>query len=165
EERVTVLWGPEDLSAFPYAAPPPGTPFTVGYLGNGNYWQGIETLARAARLVEHEGIRFHLAGFAPTVEHGFGGGNVVVPGPVRRADVPAVLSRCHVLVSPRIGDRATAGQYPQKLSTYLAAGRPVIASDVNDQAAVLALAECGLVVPPGDARALAAAIVRMRDLP
>jgi glycosyltransferase involved in cell wall biosynthesis len=91
--------------------------------------------------------------------------NVVLAGLVPRAQVPATLARCHVLVSPRIGNRVTAGQYPQKLSTYLAAGRPVIGSDVNDQANVLALARCGLTFTAGDADGLARAIVALRDLP
>lgn len=165
-EKVIALWGPEDLSAFPHCDPPPRRPFQVGYLGNGNHWQGLQTLGRAAKLLrKHKDIRFLLAGFVPETDQELAVDNVVLAGLVPRAHVPDVLARCHVLVSPRLGNTATAGQYPQKLSAYLAAGRPVIGSDVNDQADVLALAQCGSAFPAGDAEALAAAILRMRDLP
>jgi glycosyltransferase involved in cell wall biosynthesis len=55
------------------------------------------------------------------------------------------------------------GQMPTKLYDALAMERPVVVTDVSDMADV---AEgCGLVVPPGDMAALAAAIARLADDP
>lgn len=43
----------------------------------------------------------------------------------------------------------------------MAAGKPVVASDVDGLAEVVAAGETGLLVPPGDAESLAAALVRL----
>jgi glycosyltransferase involved in cell wall biosynthesis len=72
------------------------------------------------------------------------------------------LARCDVLLSPRKG-RAADVQYPFKLSSYLALGRPVIATDVSDQRRILEAARCGIVIPPGSPRAIAEAIRHLRD--
>lgn len=56
---------------------------------------------------------------------------------------------------------------PSKVLGYLAAGRPVVAAvDAESETArFLRRADAGIVVPPGDATALASAIVAMRDDP
>jgi glycosyltransferase involved in cell wall biosynthesis len=55
------------------------------------------------------------------------------------------------------------GQMPMKLYDALAMGKPVIVTDVSDMAATVI--GCGLVVPPRDVGALAAAIGRLADDP
>lgn len=54
---------------------------------------------------------------------------------------------------------------PLKLFEYMAAGRPVVASDLPAWADVVQDGETALLVPPGDADALAGAIARLRDDP
>ncbi|PZP34344.1 MAG: colanic acid biosynthesis glycosyltransferase WcaI [Roseateles depolymerans] len=51
---------------------------------------------------------------------------------------------------------------PSKLTGMLASGRPVIATARADTEIASVVATCGRVVPPGDARALAAAILDLR---
>ena len=57
--------------------------------------------------------------------------------------------------------------FPSKLISYLAAGRPVVCSAPQDSGAsrMVREAEAGLVVRPGDAAALAAAILRLAANP
>ena len=75
--------------------------------------------------------------------------------------VPALLADCRVAWIPlqRHGnyDRAV----PTKLVEAMAAGRPVVASDLGRMGAMVRAAGCGLVVPPADAPAHAAAIARL----
>jgi glycosyltransferase involved in cell wall biosynthesis len=52
---------------------------------------------------------------------------------------------------------------PIKLFEYMAAGLPIVASDLPNTRAVIARARCGLLVPPGDATAFANAISRLLD--
>lgn len=52
---------------------------------------------------------------------------------------------------------------PMKLFEYMASGRAIIASDLPSIAEVVKDSETALLVPPGDASALAAAIQRLRD--
>jgi len=50
---------------------------------------------------------------------------------------------------------------PSKLGGMLASGRPVIAAVRPDGAIATAVADAGIVVPPGDAAAIATAIVQL----
>jgi glycosyltransferase involved in cell wall biosynthesis len=65
----------------------------------------------------------------------------------RRADIFVLPSRTEV--------------FPVTLLEAMAAGLPVVATDVGAVRWILADGECGLVVPPGDAAALAEAIGRL----
>lgn len=165
-EKVRVLWGPVDLQLFRYEEPPPAPPFVVGYAGNDVFWQGTETVIAAARLLrDQRDIRVHLLGF-PAERYRDGlPDNVSLLGVVPRDEVPTALARCHVLVSPRARLVVSDSQYPFKLSAYLAAGRPVVATEVSDQPRVIGEAGCGVVVPPGDPAALAEALRRLAALP
>jgi len=54
---------------------------------------------------------------------------------------------------------------PNKLMDYLAAGLPVVSNLPGRAARLLAEGPCGIATPPGDAEALAGALVRMADNP
>ncbi len=79
-------------------------------------------------------------------------------GVVDHSEVPGLLAACRVAWIPlqRHGnyDRAV----PTKLVEAMAAGRPVVASDLGRMGAMVRAAGCGLVVPPADAAAHAAAL-------
>ena len=164
-EKMSVLWGPVDLALFRYEEPVPAPPFVVGYAGNDVFWQGTETIIAAARLLRHDPhIRLHLMGF-PRERYRDLPENVSLLGMVPRDAVPDALGRCHVLVSPRARLVVSDSQYPFKLSAYLAAGRPIVATAVSDQPRVIAEAGCGVIIPPDDPAALAEALRRLAALP
>jgi len=58
-------------------------------------------------------------------------------------------------------DPVFAATVPSKLQTYLAAGRPVLASLNGEGARMVIEAEAGLTAPAGDARALADAVLEL----
>lgn len=164
--KIRVLWGPVDLNLFCSGDPPPSPPFIVGYCGNDLFWQGLETVYEACRLLEpYPDIRFLLMGFPGERYASLGLHNATFTGPLSREETPSYMNRCHVLLSPRIAHKATETQYPFKLSAYLATGRPVIVTSVNDQRTVVERADCGVITPPGDARALADAILHLYRMP
>jgi colanic acid biosynthesis glycosyl transferase WcaI len=72
------------------------------------------------------------------------------------SDVQAAADVSLVTLAPGRGETSV----PSKLIGYMAAGRPVVASvDLDcDTAEVIRSARCGVVVPPGDAAALAGAV-------
>jgi len=70
-----------------------------------------------------------------------------------RNDVPAVLAASDVLVLPSFAE-----DVPLVILEAMAAGLPVVASDVGGVREAVVHGMTGLLVPPGDARALAEAI-------
>ena len=164
-ERVTVVWGPVDLDLFGYRKPAEREVFRVGYAGNDGPWQGVEDLmAAAGSFREDTHITFRFIGIRsdrfPLPE---GVSMDFFPG-ASREETARLLGDCDVLLSPRRGKVAKT-QYPFKLSAYLAVGRPVIATDVSDQRAILEAADCGVVVSSESPDAMAEAIRRVRNLP
>ncbi|MFO7654925.1 MAG: glycosyltransferase family 4 protein [Candidatus Krumholzibacteriia bacterium] len=81
-----------------------------------------------------------------------------------RSDVPALLAASHVVAQP---SRAGGGEAcPLTVLEAMAASRPVVATDAGDLRRMVAGAGAGLVVPPEQPEALAAALVELlRDAP
>ncbi len=79
----------------------------------------------------------------------------------RREDMPAIYAACHVVCQPsKYGEGV-----PKVLIEALACGRAVIASDIAGCREVIRHDENGLLVPPGDPAALAAALRALIDDP
>ena len=74
-----------------------------------------------------------------------------------RRDVPEVMAALDVLVLPSIRSEAI----PQVIPQALAVGTPVVASTVGGSPELIRDGENGRLVPPGDAPALAAAILAL----
>lgn len=75
-------------------------------------------------------------------------------------EVGAVVAGAAASLVPKIrdNDRNETGLFPVKLFEIMACGVPAIVSDYPGQADLVRRGRCGLVVPPGDAAALAAAV-------
>jgi len=150
--------------------PPAGGPPVVGYAGHLYAWKGVDVLLEAiARVPSVRGlvvgghdrepdlprVRARAAdlGIADRVEFT---GLVAPPG------VAAHLARAHVLVLPNLPTAiSTRFTSPLKLFEYMAAGRPIVASDLPAIREVLQDGENAILVPAGQADALAAAIERL----
>jgi glycosyltransferase involved in cell wall biosynthesis len=74
----------------------------------------------------------------------------------RRDDVPDLLEACDVFVLPSRQEGLGVAALEA-----MARGRPVVATSVGGLAEVVTPGECGLLVPPDDADALAAALERL----
>jgi glycosyltransferase involved in cell wall biosynthesis len=139
----------------------------VGFSGTFGEWHGVPTLARAIPLVleARPHVRWLLIGDGPLRATIGVSGRVRLAGMVPHADVPAYLAACDILVSPH-GRQADGGEFfgsPTKLFEYMASGRPIVASSIGQIAEVLRDEHTALLVPPDDADALSAAIVRLVD--
>ena len=89
-------------------------------------------------------------------------GYSVVPINPHEAEVEGLFQRCDALVLPyRRGFEAQSGVLLQACRF----GKPVVASDVSDLGRQVAEDGVGLVVPPEDGGALAAALARMAERP
>lgn len=137
------------------------------YAGNLGYSQGFETIIEAARLAGPR-VFVEIVGegnAARSVERQAAAvTNVRVRPPVRREEFPALLAAqdAHLVVQRRV---SAGANLPSKIATYLASGRPVVASiDPNTPAAQL-LRESGaaVLVEPESPVELAVALIRLHE--
>ena len=77
-----------------------------------------------------------------------------------RDDIPAVWKESHIAVLPSYREGL-----PKALLEAASSGRPVVAADVPGSREIARDGESGLLVPPRDPAALAAAILRLADDP
>lgn len=145
---------------------------TVGYAGHLYPWKGVDVLLEA--LTRLPGVRALIVG-GHSAEPDLGrlkelaqrlglDDRVTFTGLVEPARVPALLRDAAVLVLPNPASAiSTQFTSPLKLFEYLAAGRPIVASDLPAIREVLHDGVDSLLVPPGDPAALAVAIGRLLE--
>ena len=81
---------------------------------------------------------------------------VIVRGPVAFDDVPRYLAAADVVAVPQRATTDTLGQVPAKLFDAMAMARPIVSTSVSMIPEVLE--GCGMLVPPGEPRALRAVL-------
>ena len=172
-ERVEVMSNAPPRRAFPpKRAPADGEPVVIGFAGGLRPWHGIDVLVEAFTLALAEGTHMRLEilgrGAADDIldRSSLPGERLRRHGHLPHQDALEVLSGWDVGVAPY---PPLAGFYfsPLKLLEYMAAGLCPVVSDVGDLAQFVEEGRAGVVVAPGDARALADALValeRDRDL-
>jgi phosphatidyl-myo-inositol alpha-mannosyltransferase len=82
-------------------------------------------------------------------------------GHVRNENLPPIYSACDVFVAPNVGGES----FGMVLTEAMAAGVPVVATDIPGFDEVMTAGVDGLLVPPRDADALATAVARLLDEP
>jgi colanic acid biosynthesis glycosyl transferase WcaI len=165
EGRLLTIPNWVDVEEIPASPLPPNGRTRFLYAGNLGYTQGFETLVEAARLAGPEveveivgggNAARHVRSLASELE------NVTVRSPVSRSEFPDLLASAHVdLILQR---RVSAGaNFPSKIASYLASGRPIIASIAagTSAARVLEASHAALVVSPEEPMALASAMARL----
>ena len=123
--------------------------------------KGIELILEAIRLVNDPALRFlvvgpvneHVRALCAHPEHGRW---IITAGPQPTSRMPAYLTLADIIALPLQDTLLAQSQVPCKVFEAMAMGRPIIASAVSDLPSILG--DCGWVVPPRDARALAHAM-------
>lgn len=148
-------------------------PFTVGFVGTLKPWHGVEVLLEAfARLARTDAdSRLRLVGDGPQREALAAQADrlgvaerVDLVGAVVPEEMPAELAAMDVAVAPypQLPDFYFS---PLKIYEYLAAGLPVVASDIGPCAEILDGGDLGVLVAPGDVDELAAVLAGLRADP
>lgn len=149
---------------------PAGPSPLVVYAGHLYPWKGVDVLVKA--LVHLPNVRTVIVGGHPAegdrarleaLASELGVGNrVTFTGFISRLKVAEVLGSADVLVMPHtstpVSDRYAS---PLKLFEYMAAGKPIVASNLSAVREVLRDGDTACLVSPGDDRALASGIARV----
>lgn len=162
-------------------APAPGIqsptserPFTIGYAGHLYPWKGVDLIVEAVAAMpdaralivgghDKEPDLARVKAFATELDCV---NRITFTGLIPPSDVPARLRETDVLVLPNprsvISDAHTS---PLKLFEYMAAGRPIVASDLPSIGEVLRDGVNAVMVEPGNPQALVAGIRKLQDDP
>ncbi|MFM5924477.1 MAG: WcaI family glycosyltransferase [Novosphingobium sp.] len=139
------------------------------YSGNIARKQGIEILVEAARrLGNRSDIAVVICGEGPNRQPleqlGAGMPNVQLHDLQPAARMGAMLTMADLHLLPQIAGAADL-VLPSKLTNMLASARPVVATTEPGTGLYAEVDGCGVVTPPGDAAALAAAIADLANDP
>jgi phosphatidyl-myo-inositol alpha-mannosyltransferase len=134
------------------------------YVGRLEPRKGVSHLIRAIGSVQRvvTDVRLVVVGDGPDREKlvdlaRSAGANVLFTGRIDDGDLPAYYQACDVVCSPSLGGES----FGIVLLEAMACGKPIVASRIAGYEALIGGAECGPLVPPGDAAALADALVRL----
>jgi glycosyltransferase involved in cell wall biosynthesis len=152
----------------------------VGFIGTFGPWHGTAVLVDAFALLLQArpslvgrvrlmliGDGQQMSGVRDAIRSAGLEDSVVLTGRVAQLEGPEHLAACDVLVSPHVGNPDGSAFFgsPTKLFEYMAMGRPIVASDLDQIGEVLRDGETALLVPPADPDALAQSILRVLDEP
>lgn len=154
------------------AARAPGE-LLVGYLGTFGRGQALATVVEAAAIVERTAphVRFLLVGDGPdmpavrdalrTTE----ATNVRIEPPIQRAETRAFYNACDICLVPLAPLPIFQETVPSKIFEVMACERPLIAGVGGEAAGIIERSQGGVQVEPGNAQALAAAVLRVAAMP
>jgi glycosyltransferase involved in cell wall biosynthesis len=140
----------------------------VTYYGGMSTERGIHEMLAAMDLIPKElGVKLELAGSFYVQEQqnnvmaGTEWQHVIWHGELGRAELALLLRRVQVGLVVLHSHPAYLTSHPTKLFEYMAAGIPVVASDFPLWRSIVENSDCGLLVDPLDASAIAAAITSL----
>jgi len=169
-EKIYVLVNGIDIEKFKINRQFSRDQKTVGYLGTFYEWQGVIDFVKAMPLIlkKYQNVDFLMLGDGPEstevikLVKKLGLGSLVhLPGRVDPQEVPKYLSQMDIFVMPRPSTLATETTIPLKVFEALAAGLPIVASNVGGFADVLTNRKDVLIHQAGDINDLAQKVVTL----
>lgn len=139
----------------------------VLFLGTPRRHKGVEDVGKAVDSLAREDVRFLIVGCRPddpyvkTLQKRVP--SAVLHPPTKMTEAGPFLAAADVVVVPQRDTPFARSQLPAKLIDAMAMGRPIVGTAVSDIPELLE--GCGLVVRPGDVKALAAGLVRVFENP
>jgi glycosyltransferase involved in cell wall biosynthesis len=148
----------------------------VGFIGTFTRWHGVETLYEAIAKISviDSRVFFLLIGegdlrstLQRRAEEQRIDGHCLFTGAIPHQQAPQYLAACDILVSPHLGfqDGTRFFGSPTKLFEYMAMGKPIVASDLEQIGEVIQNDVNGLTFTPGNADQLADQILKIAREP
>ncbi|MDB4368452.1 glycosyltransferase, partial [Mariniblastus sp.] len=128
--------------------------FIVGYAGGFVGWQGVDNLVKAVSQTSNRNIELHLIGLQASDRELASkfksqlGDRLQLFDRMSQDDLVKTLANADVLAIPRQAHPALRVALPTKFAEYLAIGKPVIVSNVDETADLIHQYDCGLVAEP-----------------
>jgi len=128
--------------------------FTVTYAGAFQKWQTIDLLVDAAKSLKKLDITFRFIGFTPedltlkeTIKQQLGDKAELID---RLPQIKLIrqLQKSDVLIIPRGRQRTLMYAFPTKFAEYIAIGKPVIVTNVDETSGFVKRSDCGFVCEP-----------------
>lgn len=147
-------------------------PLEIIYVGLVNASRGLDTVIDAVELHVKRGQKITLRVVGSGAQSPFLERlvmerqlheHVVFEGWVDNSQVPNLLARADAGIVPHHSTSHWQNTIPNKLFDYMAAGKPVIATDIPPVARVVRDAGCGLLFEDNDAEALARIFQKLED--
>lgn len=166
--RYTLLGGAGvDPDEFPLQKTPGGTFVRAAFVGRMLWSKGVDVFVKAAEILHSENVRLQVDLWGAADQ----GSPGAIPHEILRGwdkmdgiswhgatnDVREVWRNSHIAVVPSLGGEGL----PRALLEAAASGRPLVVSNVPGCRDFVRSGQEGLIVPPGDARALAGALRKL----
>lgn len=164
--KITTVynWSDGEAAAVPDSSAHESEPFTIVYGGNLGRAQALETVVDAAAILQsrRKDVRILLHGDGVDADalrdRAAGLPNLQILPRVSREDITPIFARANALLLHLRDDPLFAITIPSKTQYYLSMDRPIVAGVAGEAADLLRRSGAALVVPPGDAEALAGAM-------
>lgn len=145
--------------------------FSILFSGNVGQAQSIETIAIAAKKIEHlRDIRFVILGSGSKLEwlrneiENKNINNIYIEGSFPLEVMPHIMRQADVLLASLTDQYIFSLTVPNKIQAYLAAGKPIIASMNGEGARIVTEAKAGFCSQAGNPDSLVSAIIKMYEL-
>jgi glycosyltransferase involved in cell wall biosynthesis len=169
--KVEVMWNGITPERFSVHCGGGAKDFVVGFAGSLKPWHGIEVMVDAVRRAAGEiaSLRLEVVGEGPCARMldglGLSRTRYTMYGARPHGETLRILSSWDVGLAPYVAAAPAFYFCPLKVLEYMAAGVCPVASDLGDIPSMLGDGDCGFLVPPGDAPALASTLVELAGDP
>ena len=161
--RVVLVRNSVKLTEFAQRAIPARRKRQAVYVGRISFDRGLREMVEACRAID---LPLAIAGSIGTAEQAWlerDGAGVAWRGKLDRAGVATLLNESSVGISLLHPEPNFLHAFPTKLFEYMAAGLPVVTSDLPASRAIVGQAGCGVVVAHDDTRALREAMLMLSE--
>ena len=141
------------------------------FAGNIGKVQSVETIIKAANIIKDEkDIKIHIVGDGSNLEkcknlvseHQLD--NVIFHGKHKMEDMPKFYNMASAMLLTLSDNKTISRTLPGKVQTYMAAGKPIIASINGESATVIQRAKCGIYCEAEDYKKLAKLMVEFKSI-